>query len=290
MRRTIACFIAFGACAVFGQSPSSPPFEVASVRTVLPGGTGRRVTGGPGTDDPTRFDCLGSMWAILQIAFGVKDDRFEHLPEWARQRKFEIEAKLPLGTSKEQLQQMLQNLLRERFGLAFHMTKHEIDAYTLVVAKGGLKLKPAAPPNGPLPDDVDAHYARAVDQNGFPKLAPGYSAWARTGATTTTGAIRITVKKSSPAVLVAAIGRGVVEISDKTGLTGPYDFTLEYDPESVIALVQSDIRLPAISPERSNAPDIFSALEKQLGLKLETGKAQVDVVAIDHLDEVPTDN
>ena len=102
----------------------------------------------------------------------------------------------------------------------------------------------------------------------------------------------MTFRNAAPSILVTALGRGAIEISDRTGLSGPYDFTLEYDPESLIPLVEqeSTIHLTEIPGYQPNAPDIFTALEKQLGLKLEKGKALVDVVVIDHLDRGPREN
>jgi uncharacterized protein (TIGR03435 family) len=85
------------------QSTSHPAFEVAVVRRSLPipgSAAGFRSTGGPGTGDPTRCVCGGSMWAILQAAFGVKSDRFEQLPDWTRERRFEIDARVPLARQR----------------------------------------------------------------------------------------------------------------------------------------------------------------------------------------------
>src|SRR5579871_2129715 len=289
MRRNTSCSIVFAVATAFGQSPTQPVFEAASVRTVLLGG-GRRVTGGPGTDDPTRFTCSGSMWAILEVAFGIKSDQFDQLPDWTRERRFEIVANVSPNTTKEQLRQMLQNLLKDRFDLAFHLTQKEIDAYALVVAKAGPKLKPAAPPDSrqnTLSRDAEPG---SVDQDGFPQLAPGYTANARAGATVTTGSVRMTFRKSSPADLIRALGRGVIPISDQTGLKGPYDFKLEYDPESLIQLLPAIPAFLGSPPEQSNAPDIFTALEKQLGLTLKKGKDRVEVVVIDHINKEPKQN
>jgi uncharacterized protein (TIGR03435 family) len=290
VRRAAVCSVIFAAAVALAQSPATVAFEVASVKTVLLGGAARRVTGGPGTNDPTRFTYLGSMWAILQAAFGVKGEQLDQLPEWTRERRFEIDANVPPDATKEQLKIMMQNLLKERFDLAFHLTKKEIDAYTLVVAKGGPKLKPAAPPDA-MPGTVsrDAEPG-TLDQDGFPQLPPGYTANARAGASYTTGSVRMTFRKSSPADLIRALGRGVIPISDQTGLTGPYDFKLEYDPESLIRLLPIVRPFLGSPPDPSNAPDISTALEKQLGLTLRKEKTQVDVVVIDHINKEPKPN
>jgi uncharacterized protein (TIGR03435 family) len=230
------------------------------------------------------------MWAILQRAFGVKGDQFVDLPEWTRDQKFDIVANVPEGATKEQFQDMLQNLLKDRLNLASHWSKKEIDAYTLTVAKGGPKLKPAAPANpadGPPPRTGMQMGTPTLDQDGFSQLRPGYQA--SMGHTDSTGTLRMTFRSSSPANLAGALSRGVFPLVDATGLTGPYDFKLEYDVESFIALLPGFHPPPPDRP-RSDAPDIFTALESQLGLKLEKGKAQIDVVVIDHLDRQPAEN
>jgi uncharacterized protein (TIGR03435 family) len=97
---------------------------------------------------------------------------------------------------------------------------------------------------------------------------------------------RMTFQMASPADLVARLSRGVFRLVDATGLKGPYDFTMEYDVESFVALLGAT---PIDRPDNT-APDIFTTLEKQLGLKMEKGRTQIDVVAIDHIDRQPTEN
>jgi len=256
---------AVGAMFVCPAQPPAPlTFDVASVRVAdrqpprRPFPAGGEITGGPGSSDPTRLTYSWvSMWKILASAFGVADDRIENRPEWTGQERFDIAAKVPPGATAEQVQEMLQNLLKDRFHLAYHRAKKEIDAYTLAVAKGGPKLKAAM------------------------TSAPGFQ------RSTKDGVMRMTFQMSSPADLATRLGRGVIPIVDATGLTGPYDFTLEYGVESMIALVQG---ATPIDDGSDPAPDTFTTLEKQLGLKLEKGKTQIDVVAIDHLDKIPTEN
>jgi uncharacterized protein (TIGR03435 family) len=270
------------------EARSQPPlrFEVATVKTASGPGPGRRVAGGPGTSDPTRFTYLGFMSAILRSALGVKFNQFAGIPKWAGQEKFNIEARVPPGATAEQVQEMLLNLLKDRFHLAYHWTKKEIDTYTLVVAKGGPKLKAAAPASGPAPAALIGPRSSApygLDREGFPRLPEGYQGSAESSAD---GVVRMTFRMASPADLAARLNRGVFPLVDATGLTGSYDFTLEYDLESFAAL------LSAAPVERPSdpTPDIFTALEKQLGLKMEKGKTQIDVATIDHIDKTPTEN
>src|SRR5581483_6722011 len=106
MQRIIGVIVLISSVALAQPAPQ-PVFEVAVVRRALPlpgSAAGFRSTGGPGTDDPIRYVCRGSMWSILQAAFGVKPDRFEQLPDWTRERRFEIEARVPAGPTTAGLQ------------------------------------------------------------------------------------------------------------------------------------------------------------------------------------------
>jgi uncharacterized protein (TIGR03435 family) len=156
-------FFLFAANAGYGQSAQPElAFEVASVRpstqkvnlppifASLPG-AGANVHGGPGTDDPERIVYSGvPLTMILVRAFGMGAREISG-PEWLETQKYDIEAKILPGTTPEQFQTMLQNLLKERFGLVVHReTKDAADvAYDLVLAKGGPKLKTTAEPVGP---------------------------------------------------------------------------------------------------------------------------------------------
>ena len=266
-----------------------PSFEVASVRVADRQAprrgmrAGGEIRGGPGTDDPERITyewCF--MSTILQNLFGVGFDRISNRPDWLGMDRFDITAKIPAGATKEQVNQMMVNLLKERFHLAYHLDKKDFDAYDLVIAKGGPKLKDAQPADG-LPPPAPTPGARApapvLDQDGFPVLSSG-----RTNAqgSTKDGVTRMTFRMSSPAQLIGMLGLslGGARITDKTGLTGKYDFRLEFAPR----------RLTVEAGAGDSAPDVFAALDKQLGLKLEKTTIQLDVLAIDHLDRKPSDN
>ena len=123
---------------------SSPEFEVASVK---PAGSARLqgvLTGGPGTSDPTRISS-GSidLRRLLMKAYGVETNQIS-APGWFDSEKYAIAAKIPPGTTQEQFQIMLQNLLTERFKITLHHEARELPVYELSVAKGGPKLTQAA--------------------------------------------------------------------------------------------------------------------------------------------------
>lgn len=255
------------------------------------------MKGGPGTDDPTHFVDRNFLSQILATALGIKNNQFVDRPEWLGQERFEIVANVPPGATMEQFQEMLRNLLKDRFHLAYHWTKKEVDLYRLVVAKGGSKLKPPAPATGPNREIPPGRSnTPLLDQDGFPQLPAGYKAEAESSKD---GTMRMTFRMSSPADFVGRLSRGVVNIVDETGLTGPFDFKLEYDVESYILAVmdpaviaRADARAggPPKYSGTYSAPDFRAALERQLGLRMEKAKEQIDAVVIDNLDRQPAEN
>jgi uncharacterized protein (TIGR03435 family) len=210
--------------------------------------------------------------------------------------RFDISANVPPGATKEQANEMLLNLLRERFHLAYHSEKKDFDAYALVVAKSGPKLKGAAPANGPPPEAPQpGTFATAapLDRAGFPQLPAGRSDFQ---GTTENGVTRWTFRMETPQQLSDQLEFRLKgsRIVDKTGLTGPYDFTLEFSNAGLPGRGPMGSGLavppPGDAAQPAAAPDLFTALEKQLGLKLEKSKTQIDVIVIDHMDKTPTEN
>jgi uncharacterized protein (TIGR03435 family) len=176
---------------------------------------------------------------------------------------------------------MMQSLLKERFHLTFHRTQKEFVSCDLVVAKGGPKLKEAALPDGTPPHPRGA--PAVLDGDGFPVLPPGYNDGQ---SVPRNGVMRGTYRMEpiSAVRFLLVLGRtGCSEITDRTGLTGKYDFRLEY---ATGAARQADLADTPSDP----APDLATALEQQLGLKLVKSPVKLDIVVIDHLDRQPTEN
>jgi uncharacterized protein (TIGR03435 family) len=287
------------------QSTAPLAFEVASVKVAdqrpprSPMPAAGEITGGPGTSDPTR---INYKWILvrrlLMTAFAVPLDQLSG-SEWVmgQDARFDIVANVPPGTTKEQTNEMLFNLLKERFHLTFHREKRDFDMYALVVAKGGPKLKEAAPADGPPPSPPEpgtpARRA-ALDRDGFPQLPPGRSS---AQGVTNNGVSRFTFRMSTPQTLLGmlSLSLGRARTEDKTGLSGQYDFTLEFSQAGLPGPMGRG-SLTAAPPGAGGeiasdpAPNLFSAIEKQLGLKLEKSKTQLDVVVIDHFDKTPTEN
>ncbi len=271
MNRPILC-ASLLASAAWAQS-----FEVASVRvTTREPGKPLRITfrGGPGTDDPGRatFENF-SMSNLINVAFSTD---FNHVsgPDWMMgPAMFSIEAKVPEGTSKEQFGVMMQNLLRERFHLAYHYEKKEATTYDLVVAKNGPKFKEAGPPPDAPAGPPPARGRATIGPDGFPVLPAGR------GMAMMNNVARMRQDKTMEqlaGMLSAQVGSPV---GDATGLTGKYDIGLYWSTRRLAADAGDD-----------PGPTIFDALQEQLGLRLQAKKETIDVLVVDHVDKTPTEN
>jgi uncharacterized protein (TIGR03435 family) len=258
------------------QTPApSLQFEVASIKLAPPPGEGSmRVgsSGGPGTDDPDLFVCENcEISRLLFAGFELKNYQLS-APDSAKSTRFNISARVPPGTTKEQFHVMMQNLLVERFKLAYHREKKEMQGYDLVVAKNGPKLKVPSENDDP---PVAQRPAGSVDGDGFPILPPHFSGMRVMGGGRATWAQKMSLEQFSQ-FLSAQLGRPVI---DRTGLTGQYEIALRWVMDT---MRRTENDSPALS--------IFSALQEQLGLKLEARKDMVDILVVDHIEKTPTEN
>jgi len=297
---------------VIAAAQERPTFEAASVKpAVVPEGvviSGNsmsiarredmdryRGTGGPGTSDPGRIHYpLVSLKGLLERAY--RPAYFEiTAPSWTDTDVVSVDATMSPDTTKEQFQRMLQNLLVDRFQLKSHIDTKDISGYALVVTKNGPKLKEAT--EAPPADGTAAAALpkpRQVDADGWPTppRRPGlgfmYSGMPGERA-------RMMGEYRTMADLATELGRVLdSKVIDATGLTARYDITLTYaghlgGPHGVEALRQA----PEASADPSAPtplPDIFSALQSQLGLKLEPKKVPVEILVVDHAEKTPTGN
>jgi uncharacterized protein (TIGR03435 family) len=258
------------------------PFEVASVKPLNRAGP-EKMSGGPGTTDPERITYAVKLRHLLSSIYRVPDDQISGLDPMESAPQYEILAKIPRGTTPEQFDLMLRNLLAERFHLSLHHETRDFTIYELVVAKNGSKLQesvvdPNAPPQPRFPPKGNLKY----DKDGFLDLPPGYE---HVNAIAN-GRQLVTAKHMAISDLIDVftfpLGSHVV---DKTGLTGKYGIRLQFAGSAVPGSVLS----PGVGEEGS-APTIFDAVEKQLGLKLVKTKAPLDTLVIDHVDKIPTGN
>lgn len=262
--RVAATFTWTAVCLASGQETA---FEAATIKPSqqadLQGRWGESypvpMRGGPGTSSPGTITLRNaSLLTVICAAYGMKRYQVSG-PAWLQTAGFTIVAKLPADAAREQIRPMLQNLLAERFHMRAHRAMREMPVYELVVAKGGPKLAPARDPDG------------GGGTFGPSKGNPLWQASNQTG-------------KSIAEFLSRFLDRPV---QDSSGLSGAYDFTLYWAAEYPMVAIRS-------STESGDAPDpaptIFQALQDQLGLKLRPTKHQMEVLAIDSVDKLPTDN
>jgi uncharacterized protein (TIGR03435 family) len=238
-------------------------FEVVSVRTAAPRNIYiGEMKGGPGTADPGRFTWeYAPLRTILMKAYGLQT--FQLIGPGLEDGRFDIAANVPEGTTPDGLNVMLQNLLIDRFGLKFHHESREMAVYELKVARNGPKLK--------TPPDTD----------GFPHTPPGTNA---ANANYRNGVIRLAFGRSRITELAGQLGIEVERmVIDNTALTGVYDLHLEYSRDGLRPLGPP----PAV---QDPAPNLFTAVQEQLGLKLEPAKEPVDVLVVDNINKVAAAN
>jgi uncharacterized protein (TIGR03435 family) len=237
-------------------------------------------TGGVGTSDPTHYAWHG-LWLmnLMTQAFGVRADQISGAAYLKIQtERYDIVANIPEGATKEQFNIMLGNLLRDRFHLRFHMESKVIPVYALRVGKNGPKFKETARRTD---DDAKAPSGPAGgrDAQGFLIVPPGFKgmvAWPVPGEKFTT-AQDVPMAELAQSLEQKA-GRPVI---DETGLTGHYDFKIHYEW----------ISRPTDTGGASDpAPSVFTAVQEQLGLKLESSTHSFPQLIIDSIDREPTEN
>ena len=264
-------------------------FEVASIRVspphenLAPGMVpAPSLQGGPGTKDPGQITYRDvGLNALILVAYGVRPDQISAPPGVPPAQRVDIIAKVPPGATKDQLNLMLQNLLAERFKLRLHHESRVLPVYVMTVAKNGLKFKESS--KEPQPELAPGTAVGKLDDRGFPTLPAGYSGMVGMPAN---GRIRWTGQKVGMP-RIANLFNLDHPVVDQTGLTGEYDFKVEF----AMAGRSSDPAAPAPPADAADpAPDQFSAAENQLGLKLESKKLPYDVLVIDHIDKEPTEN
>jgi uncharacterized protein (TIGR03435 family) len=289
----------FLSAAVLAQTAEQVTFEVASVKPSLPAQLNRRVfygppRGGPGTRDPGRIVWENAaLRNILMTAYDVQTYQLT-APDWLSTARYDVVTNVPSGATKRQVNRMWQSLLKERFRLALHHESKQFPVDELILAKGGPKLKesdlglnpdPFTPAEGPPKFDKNG----SPEMNGFGSIVrifgDGRASMFAKGLTLADLAIRLGQQLGHPVI-------------DKTGLAGRYDFTLEYSldltglplPRPPGAAGPAPGVAPLGDSTSDPRPDLAAALEKQLGLKLNRAKAQLDVIVVDHAEKAPTQN
>jgi len=280
---------------ITAQAPASDAapttFDVASIKRNN-SGTGMISMGmRPGG----RVDFVNvTLQNLILRAYQVQPFQIIGGPDWIRSDRFDVIASAGAEVPPAQLNVMLQALLADRFKLAVHTETRESDVFHLVKARDdgrlGPELKPAAVECGPA---GRGRGPQPGPQAGPPPPGRGPVQAGRGGGPgcqmmMTPG--RFQAAGQPMAMLANTLanfaGRPVV---DRTGLTGGYDFVVSFMPEgrgAPIGPLPPGIELPPIDP---NAPSLFTALQEQLGLKLESARGPMDVIVIDNV-EPPTED
>src|SRR5581483_8179531 len=274
MKSLILWLPVLAGAAVAQQPAGKLEFEVASIKPAAPSPMGRirvemRADGGM-----LRYSNV-SLKDCIRVAYRVKDFQVEG-PDWLGSARFDITAKFPDGANQDQVPEMLQALLTERFKLTVHRDTKEHPIYALVVGKSGPKLKPAevatpdAPPDGPPPP-------------------PGRGPMPRGAMMMMMDPAGMHLKASSATLpnIAEAISRFTERpVVDETGINGQYDFDLVFSPEKTPGMhgLKDGPMPPAPGADHgtSEAPaepavSIFDAVQ-QYGLKLEPRKAPLEIL------------
>ncbi|MCU1238013.1 MAG: hypothetical protein JWP63_5980 [Candidatus Solibacter sp.] len=295
MLKNIAALV-FAVGAAFGQTLS---FEVASVKpaggmdpaAIMSGKMriGMKV-------DAARVDIgMLSPADLIRIAYKVKSCQVQG-PDWITSERFNIMAKLPEGGKEDQVPEMLQTLLAERFKLTFHRQSKEQNVYALVVAKGGHKLKPADPvPEASTPEPGASGVRMSGDIQGKGMVVSGGPNGNQTKVTMNGGMMHMENSKMPITGFVDMLARFVDKpVVDQTELKGDYQIAIDLSMEDMKNIARAsgmgammgggggDASRPAESASDPTS-SVFTSVQ-QLGLKLEARKSAID------LEKVPTEN
>lgn len=241
-------------------APADPSFEVAVIKPSNPSD----VEWGLGTKGNHFWAQNATLLDLISFAYELHVKQIVGGPPWCRTERFDVEAVpdfegRPL---RAQLQTMLRKLLADRFQLKVHTEKKKLEVYALVVASGGVKFRKSdAPP--------DAH--------------PGYN-FTELVPVTEMKVMRMTMQGFASAMQRTVLDRPVI---DETGLSGRYDFVLQWTPDQsqFFQFRGAGVHIPSGSEEGNAPPGLFTAIQNQLGLKLEAKKALDDVYTIDHVEK-----
>jgi uncharacterized protein (TIGR03435 family) len=251
--------------AVLSRAQSRPAFDVASLKPSPPhdGDTFDRININLGNARHGVVTLGNTCLAdCLRFAFSITNNEQIAGPDWIKDKsvRFDIEGKAPPDTPLPRLRQMVQRLLVERFKLEYHTAQKSMSYVALVVGK-----------NGPRLAEVAAEPVQGAD-------APRNSFLIG----------KIDSSRTTMTTLVTVLSRFLGEtVVDMTGLTGWYKVKLEWTREPPETAHPNPDQPP---PEPAMGPSIFSAVESQLGLKLEQRKGPLDVMVVDHAERAPVAN
>jgi uncharacterized protein (TIGR03435 family) len=246
--------------AFVGQSVQSGPlsFEAATIKPTPPDFRARFIT----MLGAHQFQARGyTVRNVISAAYNMPPKAVTGGPDWIDVERYDITAVTP-GEARPPLEKqmdMLKTLLSGRFKFVFHTEPKEFPVYLLSLGRGGIKMKETATPDA-QPTLVSTVY-------------PG-------------DRIVMPARNATMAQFASTLQRAILDrpVLDKTQLSGSYDFDLEWTYDDT----QFGGNLPPLAPQTSGKPDLFAALQ-QLGLKIDSGRAAIDTIVIDHVDK-PSEN
>jgi bla regulator protein blaR1 len=296
----LATWVAIGLGQLYGQvlhaTGPLPSFEVATVKP----STGDNAIPSLSTATESRTMNVTAR-NLIEQAYGIpwtpgRNERVVGGPRWIDDNRYDIDAridqslvarfeKMSREERKEQMSLMMQSLLADRFKLRVHVQSVELPIYALMFAKGGPKL--TATKDVPTNTAEDQSPAKVVSAMRPEDIRKGILVLYREQAA------EMTAKATTIDELVHWLA-GYSEIGgrtvmNRTGLPGPYDFTLRWTRERLIAQGPPDEQLRSAPANVPEAPELFTALQEQLGLRLMSTKGPVEVLVVDHID-LPSQN
>jgi uncharacterized protein (TIGR03435 family) len=253
------------------QPPPDPQFEVASIKLNTSGA--RRVSIGASSPRVFRAE---NVWLrfLIEMAWNIKDYQLLGGPNWATSNRYDIDARTETNASFEQMRPMLQALLKNRFQLALRHESKDLPVYALVAAKGGIKLMASTKENCITKDPNEPRSAPTPGQND-----PGFCGSMATSPRSLNGTA-ISMEQFTTA-LSNTMQRTVI---DQTGFTGLFDVHLEWtEDQSTPGFYAPGLAPPPSAlPANGSGATVFTVLQEQLGLKLESTRGPVMILVIDH--------
>jgi len=249
--RSLAIGVLLSAAGGFAQPAAAPAFDVASIKLSAdpPGNSAAHTR--PGSlrvQNRTLKECI-------MAAYQVQDFQISGGPKWLESERYNIDAKAAGPADDDQLMLMLRTLLAERFQLAFHRETRPVQGYAMVLAKGGLKLKP---------DETEGDYSANTTRN------------------------CLTASHMSMADLAALVAARLgIPVADATGVPGGFDITMKWTPEEERPKASAASSQPVAPQDAAAGPSLLEVLQEQLGLKLEPRKVSIQVLVIDRAAKPP---
>jgi len=329
LRKVTIC-LALTATAALAQT--KPSFEVATIKLAPPMDQAKLVAAlqaggkmpiGANVDSRRAEYLYLNLRELMTYAYGVKPYQITG-PDWMATTRFDIVAKMPEGSKKEDAPKMLQTLLEERFKLTTHRASAEHPVLALVTGKGGPKLKTSAGtpvaidesaplkpgelrmdgPDGPVRVKVDMTTGSSVIDMGL----QGKMSYKLNPATTFHIDFSMTTMKGFADMITQLFeqigGTGGRQVVDMTGIEGNYDATVELSLVELLTMARAagaDVPVPppggaggpgnnpAVAADPNGGTSLADAVQS-MGLKLESRKAVVEQLIVDHIEKTPTEN